>query len=309
VTLMTANKMPKQILERTTDYHIPVMVDQVLEYLSLKPGKVYLDVTFGGGGHTRAILESQPDCRVIAFDWDPIAIDRGQAMVDEFEGRLQLILGNFALLYRIFKKQKLGKVDGILADFGTSHAQILSKDGFSFNRDTPLDMRMSPSFYRKTAGDVINTFTERELRDLFSRYGQETYAGRIARSVVEGRRKARIRSTTQLATLIERCVPKSKARKIHPATRVFQALRIYVNHEIENISIFLKQAADHLNVDGRIVCISFHSLEDRAVKQFFRSEDSLEVLTKKVVMALEQELSVNASARSARLRAAQKKGV
>lgn len=288
-------------------YHKPVLVNEVLTYINPEPGKVYLDVTFGSGGHTRAILEKEPQCRVIALDWDTRSLDTyGPPLQELFGDRLTLIWGNFALLYKVLKREGIKTVDGILADFGTSQMHIVERAGFSVYRDTPLDMRMSPSHQTITAADVINTSSEEKLRELFWQLGEESYAKIIVRAIVRARLTSPITTTTQLADIIESVCPK-KGRGIHPATKVFQALRIYINKELDNINAFLSQAIRVINPDGRLVCISFHSLEDRMVKQFFNEQEMtgiLEVLTPKVVVAGTQELAENPSARSARLRAA-----
>jgi len=294
--------------------HKSVLCYEVLEYLNVQPHKIYVDVTFGVGGHTRSILESEPTCQVIAFDWDKQALeDYGEPLKEEFGDRLHLVWGNFALLYKLLKKQGFNKVDGILADFGTSQVQIAGKHGFSFFRDTPLDMRMSPAHQQITAADVVNNASEKVLQDIFFELGQEQFSRKIARAIVTERAKRKIVSTGQLVEIILAVVPPFyKGKKIHPATKVFQALRIYVNKELENIKAFLSAAVEALHPGGHLVCISFHSLEDRLVKHFFADQARmlrLKVLTPKVVMASEEELSANPSARSARLRAAEKLNV
>ena len=290
-----------------TPSHKSVLVDEVLHYLNPQPGKVYLDVTFGAGGHTRAILEKEPKCSVIAMDWDTRAIELfGEPLKEEFGDRLKLLWGNFSLLYKILKKERIDSVDGVLADFGTSQVQITQRAGFSVRRSTPLDMRMSPAHQKLTAEIVVNQSSELKLRELFWQLGEERYAKQIARAIVEYRQKRPLKTTDELAQIIEKAVPYNPRLKIHPATRVFQALRIYVNNELDNIHSFLPVALDLLNPEGRLVCISFHSLEDRIVKQFFKdreAENKVEILTPKVVTATTEELKRNPSARSACLRA------
>lgn len=291
--------------------HKSVLVQEVLEYLAPQPGGIYLDVTFGSGGHTRAILEKEPSCQVIAFDWDKNSLDiYGPALMEQFPGRLRLVWGNFALLYKHLKKEGIQAVDGILADFGTSQMQIFERPGFSVYKDTELDMRMSPPHQKITAADIINKATESELREIFKEYGEERFSGRFARIIVEERAKKKINTTKELATIIERAVPGGAKRgMIHPATRIFQALRIFVNKELRNIEAFLPIAYGALKPGGRLVCISFHSLEDRIVKQFFKTcerEYGAEILTPRVVTASSEELRENPSARSACLRALRK---
>jgi 16S rRNA (cytosine1402-N4)-methyltransferase len=286
--------------------HISVLPHEVIEYLDPQPGKTYLDVTFGAGGHTRAILEHEPECTVIALDWDNDALEKfGRPLEEEFGDRIHFIWGNFAHLYRLLKKEKITSVDGILADFGTSQGQLAGKAGFSFHIDSPLDMRMSPAHQKVTAAELLNKSTEAKLADIFFEYGGERQAKKIARLIVAERKVKRFKTTRQLAQLIERIIPKTG--RIHPATKVFQAIRIYINSEIDNIRSFLPAALDVLAPGGRIVCISFHSLEDQKVKSFFlekEREGLLQLLTKKPVAPTEEEMQDNPSSRSAKLRAA-----
>ncbi len=290
--------------------HKSVLTAEVLEYLNPQPGKVYLDVTFGIGGHTRAILEHEPTCRVIALDWDTQALEKfGQPLQEEFGDRLELLWGNFGLLYKILKKAGITKVDGILADFGTSQVQISDRPGFSVYKDTPLDMRMSPSHQKLTAADILRTSSQEKLQELFLQLGGEHKARAIAMAIVQSRDAKPLETTKQLAALVEKVVGSSRSWKIHPATKTFQALRIYVNHELDHIHSFLAVTGSLLHTGGRLVCISFHSLEDRLVKQHFKTQElagALTIITPKVVVASDAEVSRNPSARSARLRAAQK---
>ncbi len=222
---------------------------------------------------------------------------------------LHIVWGNFAHLYRILKKEKIDTVDGILADFGTSQMQIMERPGFSFAKDTPLDMRMSPAYQKITAAEVINKASEEKLRELFWELGEERHAKRIVAAIVQARKKKKIKTTRELAKIIESVVPRIHGRKkIHPATKVFQALRIYINKELENIVSFLSIAINLINPGGRLVCISFHSLEDRIVKQFFKEKEQegcISILTKKVVEPTDEEIAQNPSSRSSKLRAAQ----
>jgi len=289
-------------------WHKPVLVDEVLKYLDPQSGKVYLDVTFGSGGHSQAILEREPNCSIIAMDWDAESLNTYAPLLQQkFGNRVRVVWGNFAHIYRLLKKIGINKVDGILADFGTSYMQIKQRSGFSIYLDTPLDMRMSPSHQKLTAAQVVNTCSQEKLQEIFWQLGEEKQAKKIARIIVKRRREKLIKTTQDLANIIERIIPARMRRKIHPATKVFQALRMYVNQELDNISAFLSASLTILNPTGRIVCISFHSLEDRLVKQFFKeheNEGHIRILTKRVVVPTQKEVAVNPSARSAKLRAA-----
>lgn len=296
-------------MKKLNGYHIPVLLDEVLHYLAIKDKGVYLDATFGGGGHSRAILEANKTARVIGFDWDTHALDNAEPILAEYPERLQLIWGNFSNLYKLAKKHKIPAADGILADFGTSQHQIFHKEGFSFSQDTPLDMRMSNSHFQTTAATVVNYGTEKELCEIFWMYGEERHAKAIVRAIVEHRTKKLFVTTHDLSHLIEKVVGFTKG-KIHPATRVFQALRIFVNKELENITSFLPAAFAALKPGGRLVCISFHSLEDRIVKNFFKEMIDTQkgtLIEKKVVTATALELKENNAARSAKLRVIEKK--
>jgi 16S rRNA (cytosine1402-N4)-methyltransferase len=291
----------------TKQYHIPVMVDEVLQYLQPRKGGCYVDATFGGGGHTQAILDAEPTCRVVAIDWDKQALDiNGPALEEKYPGRIEFIWTNFGDIERQLKRRNVKHVDGILADFGTSQYQIAQRAGFSFSADTQLDMRMSPENQKTTAAIVVNKATYDDLVYIFQMYGEEPFARRIARAIEQTRKKQRIQTTRQLADIVKRAVPRVQ-KKIHPATRAFQALRIFVNKELENIRSFLYHAEKVLDAEGRLVCISFHSLEDRLVKQYMKDHvDSFDILTPRVVLPTDEEVAMNPSARSARLRAAKK---
>ncbi len=295
-------------MEPTKPYHISVLPQEMLFYLAPKPNGIYVDATFGGGGHTRAILDAEPTCTVIGLDWDINALDlNAPPLEEEYGERFIPMLGSFAHLTRILKKLKIASIDGIIADFGTSQYQIKNLPGFSFTIPTPLDMRMSPGHFRVTAYDIVNKASEEELAKIFFEFGEERASRKIARLIVEQRKKKPLKTTTDLANLVKKII-KPYSRSIHPATKVFQALRIVVNDELNNIRSLLAIAIRVLNPEGRIVCISFHSLEDRIVKQFFKAhQDELTILTKKVVIPTEEEICENPSSRSAKLRAAQKK--
>ncbi len=288
-------------------YHISVMPQEAINYLAIKPHGIYVDCTFGGGGHSRAILQADPTVSVIAFDVDPEAFEHNrEALEKEFPGRIRFIWANFVTLRLALKKIGVHQVDGILADFGTSMHQIHHKAGFSFAKDKKLDMRMSAAHGTLTAADIINNASELELSTIFWRYGEERFGKQIARAIIQARSASKIITTIQLADIIRKAVPATKSN-VHPATRVFQALRIVVNHELDHIEGLLKQAPSVLKPGGRIVCISFHSLEDRLVKQSFKEQSGfLEIVTPKVIIPTASEIAQNPSSRSAKLRAAQK---
>jgi 16S rRNA (cytosine1402-N4)-methyltransferase len=285
------------------------MVKEVVEYLALRPNGVYVDVTFGGGGHTRAILQQEPTCRVIACDWDNDALVlNGELIEREFPGRITLLWTNFSRLGEKLHKLGIVHVDGILADFGTSRYQIETKPGFSFSRETSLDMRMSAAHHKVTAYDILHNSSEAELVYIIGTYGGERHAKRIAHAIVMARtHKKPLRTTRDLAQLVEAAVPE-KHGPLHPATKTFQALRIVVNKELENIDAFLKKAPDLIASGGRCVCISFHSLEDSLVKESFRGHpDVWNVVTRHVVIPLQEEVDNNPASRSAKLRCAERR--
>lgn len=291
--------------------HIPVLMQEVLQFLSVKPNEIYLDVTLGGGGHTKAILDSNNSCKVIGVDWDKLVIESvGRQLQEQYPGRFFPVWGNFSRIDQLLTKTDFSQVHGILADFGTSQIQIANTPGLSIYQDSYLDMRLSAAHFKVTAYDVVNYFPQKELAHILFTYADERYGNKIAQAIVERRKKKHVATTTELADLIKATIPQSNFR-IHPATKTFQALRIFVNKELENIESFLKNASSILYPEGRLVCISFHSLEDRLVKQFFKDKNKrnnpdefFEILTKNVCMAQEKELEENRSSRSARLRAA-----
>jgi len=296
-------------MKETESLHVPVLVDEMLAYLAPQPGRVYVDATFGAGGHTKAILDYEKRCRVIGIDWDRVSLEKyGDPLKDIYGDRLHLVWGNFAIIDRLLAKEKIKTVDGILADFGTSTMQLKDRTGFSLYKDTPLDMRMAPSYYQMTARDVLAQKTEQELATIFWTYGQERHGRALARALVYARQKKPITTTGELVAVVEQVLGKKKS-SIHPATRVFQALRIYVNHELDNITSFLPAGMRILSEGGKYVCISFHSLEDVRVKQFFKEkekEGEMHILTKRIVVPSIAEVQRNPASRSARLRAAER---
>ncbi len=280
--------------------HIPVLSQEVIEGLALRAGGHYLDATVGGGGHSRLILEAMPDVRVTALDQDEQAIAAAQQKLSEFGDRVQFHATNFADYDpgdQLF--------DGILADLGVSSAQFdIPERGFSFRHEAALDMRMDQR-QDLTAADLINTWEEVKIADVIYRYGEERLSRQIARRIVERRP---FETTTALSDTIFHAVPRSyRYGRIHPATRTFQALRIAVNRELQVLETFLGKAPLWLKPGGRLVIISFHSLEDRIVKHTLRESEELKVLTKKPIIAGEEELKVNGRSRSAKLRVAERK--
>jgi 16S rRNA (cytosine1402-N4)-methyltransferase len=307
-------------------FHTPVMLEKVLQSLRCKPGGIYVDGTLGGGGHARAILENTaPDGLLIGIDRDDDALLESEKRLQPFGQRKILIKGNFADIGEILTNLNIRKVDGILLDLGVSSHQLDTADrGFSFSLDAPLDMRMDQSS-RYSAYDLVNLSPEKELRQVIRDYGEEPMAGRIARAILAKRVSAPIRTTIELADVVCRAVRRQGVRKkVHPATRTFQAIRIAVNQELSNLSTAMDAGIDQLGQGGRFSIISFHSLEDRIVKETFRSwegrcqcppglpvcqcqrEAKLRVLTRKPLRPEADESETNPRARSARLRTAEK---
>ncbi|MDZ8078956.1 MAG: 16S rRNA (cytosine(1402)-N(4))-methyltransferase RsmH [Nostoc sp. DcaGUA01] len=289
-----------QGLEAQEFFHVPVLGREVIENLAVRPGGHYLDVTVGGGGHSRLILEAAPDVRVTAVDQDKDALAAAQKNLAEFSHRLQFIHRNFAAY-----EFPPNTFDGIVADLGVSSYHLDQPErGFSFRQSGSLDMRMDRG-RSLTAADVINNWDEAELANIFFQYGEERLSRRIARRIIERRP---FHTTVELAQAIALCVPpKYRYGRIHPATRVFQALRIAVNDELKSLETFLDKAPKALVPGGKIAIISFHSLEDRLVKHSLRNSPLLKVLTKKPIIAVEEEISQNPRSRSAKLRIAERK--
>ncbi len=288
--------------------HCSVMPVETLQYLAPKSGGLYVDGTLGLGGHSEAILrQSAPDGRVIAFDWDAVAIEHSRKRLEGFGDRLSIIRRNFSEIGEGLASLGISQVDGILIDIGLSSLQLdMGERGFSFQRDEPLDMRMDIRG-EVTAASILAKGSEEELADIFYYYGEEKQARRIASFIVKERRLQPIVTSRQLAEIIARAVPrKFHPKRIHVATLVFQALRIAVNTELENLAAILKEAPDLMLQGARFCVISFHSLEDRMVKRTFRDNPQFKVLTPKPIAASETEKEDNPRSRSARLRVAEK---
>jgi 16S rRNA (cytosine1402-N4)-methyltransferase len=282
--------------------HEPVMPLEVLEMLEPKPGKLIVDATLGGAGHTRLLL--QAGANVIGVDQDPYALERvrGENLAGQNPSSLELIQSNFRDLPNRLEGRK---VDGVLMDLGVSSFQLDDTErGFSYHGNAPLDMRMSQS--GPSAADAVNDLEPEEIARILFEYGEERHSRRIARNIVEAREKAPIETTGQLSELIRRAYPGGHSRGIHPSRRSFQALRIYVNDEIGALEEGLRGAVSVLKPGGRLVVISFHSLEDRMVKRFVRGNPELHALSKRPLEPGLEEVARNPRSRSAKLRAAEK---
>jgi 16S rRNA (cytosine1402-N4)-methyltransferase len=285
--------------------HVPVMPHEVVHYLAPASGQFLVDATVGGGGHTRLLAQRvAPGGQVLGLDRDPAMLELARPNLVGLP--VTLVPSNFDELPAVLEERKIEAVDGVLADVGFSSDQMADPGrGLSFQHEGPLDMRLDP-LEGEPASSLISRLPERELADLFWRYGEERFSRRIARKIVEIRRKTPLKTTTQLAELVRRCVPRSRGHAIDPATRVFQALRIAVNDELGALERLLAALPKVLKPGGRAVLISFHSLEDRLVKQAFRQKEIFEQLTRKPVQASDDEVRNNPRARSAKLRAARK---
>jgi 16S rRNA (cytosine1402-N4)-methyltransferase len=308
------------IKKRSVSGHAPVLLSETLRALAVQPGGRYVDCTLGGGGHAAAILDhSSPGGQLLGIDADPNAIEIARERLQNYKDATLLVNDNFANLHAICIKYDFFPVHGILFDLGLSSHQLNGNGrGFSFQYDAPLDMRFSPE-QKVTAADIVNTTSEARLAHLIRSYGEEHYSHRIASNIIKARP---IATTRQLAGIIERAV--GRKGKIHPATRTFQALRIAVNHELEHLETALRQAIDLLGYNGRLVVISYHSLEDRIVKQFFQKESRacicppetpkcvcghvprIKLINKKVITPSANEIDINPRSRSAKLRAAER---
>jgi 16S rRNA (cytosine1402-N4)-methyltransferase len=304
--------------------HIPVLLEETIGFLLPERGGLFVDCTLGLGGHASALLEAYPEIRLIGIDRDPEALELARELLLPFGKRVRLVPGDFAELTTLLHGLQIEAVDGILADLGVSSLQLdKGSRGFSFRRQGPLDMRMGPG--ELTADEVVNHYSEAQLEKIFRDYGEERRARRIARAVTAERRQKRIETTTELRDIVAGALRRGGGRprgRIDPATRVFQAIRIEVNRELVGLDTFLDQAVRMMNRDGRLVVISYHSLEDRIVKNRLRdlargevdqvtgrprSETQvIEVLTKRPVRPGAEEVAFNPRSRSGRLRAARR---
>ena len=293
----------------TTYVHEPVMTAETIALLAPSRGGLFVDCTVGLGGHARALLEAGAS-RVLGLDRDPEALKIARARLEEFGDRVELIHADYRQLGRVLDDRGVAGVAGTLADLGVSSMQLDAEGrGFSFRRDEPLDMRMDQS-QGPTAADLLDQTGEEELANLIFEYGEERYSRRIARSIVEARRRAPITTTGQLAQIVRRAVPRRGYQRIDPATRTFQAIRIWVNRELDQLEVFIGEACTRLLAGARFAVITFHSLEDRIVKHAFRAlaqgRMALQILTKRPIVPGDTELDRNPRSRSAKLRAVER---
>ena len=289
--------------------HVPVMTAEVLQQLRPERGGLFVDCTVGLGGHTRALLEAGAT-RVIGLDRDLDALAQARETLAPWRDRIELVHADYRTLADVLDSRHIATVDGALADLGVSSLQFDAPGrGFSFQRDEPLDMRMDRSA-GETAADLVARSTERELADAIFQYGEERFSRRIARAIVDARRETPVATTGRLASIVRRAIPRRGPVRIDPATRTFQALRIWVNRELDGLDRFLETAAARLRAGARLVVITFHSLEDRIVKHTLRRLEQrsagVKVLTKKPLVPRDEEVERNPRARSAKLRAAER---
>ncbi len=290
--------------------HIPVMTSEVLQHLRPEQGGLFVDCTVGLGGHSRALLEAGAS-RVIGLDRDPEALARARETLAPWGDRVELVHADYRAIDEVLESRHIVQVDGALADLGVSSMQFDAPGrGFSFMRDEPLDMRMDRTA-SETASDLVAQSSERDLADAIFQYGEERFSRRIARALVEARREAPVDTTGRLATIVRRAIPhRGGHMRIDPATKTFQALRIWVNRELDGLDRFVETAARRLRAGARLVVIAFHSLEDRIVKHTLRAlqqrDGLVQVLTKRPLVPTSDEVDRNPRARSAKLRAAER---
>jgi len=288
--------------------HIPVLLDEVLEYLQPKTGQNFIDCTIGRGGHSFKILSyTNPNGKILGIDLSPEAIQTisKQTKKLNLKERIILVNDNFANLKEIVERNSFSPVNGILLDLGLSSDLIENSGrGFSFMKDEILDMRFNPKSNRLTAQRIINQYPEKMLRKIFWRYGEERYSNRIAREIVKNRKRKKIQTSAQLSELIKNAL--GFRFHIKSLARVFQSLRIAINQELENLQQALTSSVDILSPSGRILVLSYHSLEDRIVKKFFKDENTFKILTKKPILPSNEEIKKNPRSRSAKLRVAEK---
>lgn len=303
--------------------HKPVLPAETLELLKPQAEEIFVDATLGLGGHTEAVLSASGKTRALGIDQDREAIAFAEKRLEKFGDRIRIFHSNFSAIKQVLKDAEIKEVDAILADLGVSSLQFDSATrGFSFRYDAPLDMRMNAADDVETAAELLESLSEEDIANVIYEYGEERFSRRIARRIVERRERGEpVKTTGELAELVERAVRRGKRDKIHPATRTFQALRIAVNNELEILERFLIDSIDVLKTGGRLAVITFHSLEDRIVKQTFQKQAGkcfcpprlpqcvcgavkrVEILTRKPVVPGDDEIEENPRARSAKLRA------
>ena len=306
------------------NYHTPVLLNEVLEYINLKPNGVYIDCTVGGGGHSEAIISKEPSIRLYCFDQDKEAILYSKNRLSQYPN-ISFYNENFNNFRNRLALEKISKVDGILMDLGVSNHQIAdTKRGFSFMYDDKLDMRMNKE-NKLTAFDIINKYSLDELQDIFHNFGEERYSKKIARNIIEQRKIKEINTTLELAKIINESIPEKDPKNITKSqARIFQSIRIVVNNELNVLSYTLKEAISALKLFGRLLVISWHSLEDRIVKEYFKESASscicpkeipecrcehikkINILTKKPITPSIAEIKINSNSRSAKLRIIEK---
>ena len=285
--------------------HVPVLVDEVVHWLTPERGGVFVDCTVGLAGHARVLLQHGVE-HLVGIDRDPAALALAREALQDFGDRVELVHADYRDLAPILDARGLTTVDGILADLGVSSLQLDAEGrGFSFRRDEPLDMRMDTS-RGQTCADLLATVDETELADVIYQFGEERDSRRIARALVRAREERPLETTGQVATIVRRASRMKGYWRMDPATRTFQALRIWVNRELVGLDTFVETAAERLAPGGRLVVITFHSLEDRVVKHTFRKLETVRVLTKRPIVAGDEEVARNPRARSAKLRAVER---
>lgn len=294
-------------MNKPPSVHVPVMLDEVVHWLAPRPGMVLVDGTLGGGGHARALAALVgPEGTVIGVDRDPAAIDAAEQTRGQLP--IRLARANYCDLPEILEQLEIEAVDGVVLDLGLSSDQLADRErGFSFSADGPLDLRFDP-LSGEPAGRLVNRLSAEHLAQIISRYGEERFSWRIAQAIVRQRRERPIETAAELAELIRRAVPKQPGgSRIDPATRTFQALRIVVNDELKSLEIALRRIPGCLRSGARMAVISFHSLEDRRVKEAFLADDRLDVLTRRPLRPNEREVAENPRSRSAKLRVAERR--
>ncbi len=308
---------------KAENLHKPVLLAETVQFLKPPIGGTLVDATLGLGGHSEAVLANFDETKIIGIDQDARAIEFAKERLEKFGDRISIFQANFADIKEVLSDAGIEKIDGVLADLGVSSLQFDSETrGFSFRFDAPLDMRMDADADTETAAELLAELSEFEIARIIYEYGEEKFSRRIARRIVERRERGEpVKTTKELAELVERSVKRGKKDKIHPATKTFQALRIAVNGELEILEQFIRDAVNSLSEDGRLVVITFHSLEDRIVKQTFQklagkcfcpprmpqcvcgAVKEIEILTRKPIVPSEEETEGNPRARSAKLRA------